>query len=101
MSRLVIFCAVCLFVSQGSAEVASCYACAGPLSECTFNNRSDFLKMDCNTFKVEGNKSLIERSSQADLLERFDSEIGGAKDISDIGCITLTFTHVIRRKSEL
>nr|XP_008196834.1 PREDICTED: uncharacterized protein LOC103313970 [Tribolium castaneum] len=93
MSRLVFFCALCFFVSRGSADVASCYACAGPLADCTFNKRPDFLKMDCSTFKVDGNKSLIERSSQSDLLELFDSEVAAAKDDSVLGCITLTFTH--------
>jgi hypothetical protein len=75
------------------ANVASCYACAGPQSDCVANNRSDFLKMDCNTFTVEG-ESLVRRTAEATLLEKFDSEVGARTD-TEIGCLTLTFTNGI------
>jgi hypothetical protein len=75
------------------ADVASCYACAGPQSDCVANNRSDFLKMDCNTFTVEG-ESLVRRTAEATLLEKFDSEVGARTD-AEIGCLTLTFTNGI------
>ncbi|KAJ3666017.1 hypothetical protein Zmor_001475 [Zophobas morio] len=48
--------------------------------------------MDCTTFKVEG-QSLIQRTSQPDLLEKFDSEVGAIESGTEVGCITLTFEH--------
>jgi hypothetical protein len=80
------------------ADVASCYACAGPQSDCVANNRSDFLKMDCNTFTVEG-ESLVRRTAEATLLEKFDSEVGARTD-TEIGCLTLTFTNDVESPRE-
>ena len=73
-------------------DAQSCFACAGPKVDCVANNRTDFLKMDCTTFKVEG-QSLIQRTSQPDLLEKFDSEVGAIESGTEVGCITLTFEH--------